>query len=56
MKFLTVIRRFFYLTPRDVGMQIYSVEDIAKRMVRDESIGPSESLVEFGKTVNWLMS
>ena len=43
----------FLLTPKDVGMEHYSVQEIAKMMEPVESVDVS-SLYEFAQTINTL--
>lgn len=48
------IRQFFYLTPRDLGMQIYSVEEIAERMKKTNEY--QENLpYEFASTMRQIL-
>ena len=44
----------FFLTPDDVGMRRYNVEEIAMRMKRSESVDQS-SLLEFAKAVKFFL-
>lgn len=49
------IRQFFYLTPRDLGMQISSVDEIAEKMKKVDKVdGPLP--YEFASTMRRILS
>lgn len=54
MGIIAKIRKFFYLTPCDAGMQIYSVEEIAEIMNSKTPVKEYDSLVGFGKIVRYV--
>ncbi|MCK6462941.1 MAG: hypothetical protein L6Q29_03955 [Candidatus Pacebacteria bacterium] len=54
-KVLKKIRQFFYLTPRDLGLQISSVEEIAEGM---KDTGPIDDKLlpwEFASTMSKIL-
>jgi hypothetical protein len=53
-KILSAIRKFFYLTPRDLGIQTDSVEEIAKAM---KDTGPVDGPLpwKFASTMSKIM-
>lgn len=56
MAILKRIRRFFVLTPRDLGMQTMTVSEIAAEMSSVEPIDESRLPTEFAKKVSRIMN
>lgn len=54
MKLLNKVRKFFYLTPRDIGAQIYTVEEIAEKM-KPVEVDPHSLPLGFADTIATLL-